>query len=92
MSYFPEQYTRSKNKIKVKLDSSNYATIFWLKKCNRCWYFRVAKKTDLAILKSDFDKLGINKLGQVPSGFNRFKSKVDKLDVDKLAPAVITAV
>ena len=26
MSYFPKPYTRSKNKIKVELDLSNYAT------------------------------------------------------------------
>ena len=26
MSYFPEPYTRNKNKIKVELDLSNYAT------------------------------------------------------------------
>ena len=26
MSYFPESYTRSKNKIKVELDLSNYPT------------------------------------------------------------------
>ena len=26
MSYFPEPYTRSKNKLKVKLALSNYAT------------------------------------------------------------------
>ena len=31
MSYFLEPYTRSKNKIKVKLDLSNYATKFELK-------------------------------------------------------------
>ena len=31
MSYFPKPYTRSKNKIKVKLDLSNYATKFHLK-------------------------------------------------------------
>ena len=31
MSYFPEPYTRSKNKLKVKLALSNYATKSYLK-------------------------------------------------------------
>ena len=45
-----------------------------------------AKKTDLANLKSDVDKLDIDKLEQVPIGLNSLKSKVDKLVVDKLVP------
>ena len=36
MSYFPEPYTRSQNKIKVELDLSNYATKSDLKKYSRC--------------------------------------------------------
>ena len=36
MSYFPEPYTRSQNKIKVELDLSNYATKSDLKKHSRC--------------------------------------------------------
>ena len=43
-----------------------------------------AKKTDLAHLKSDVDKLDIDKLKNVPSGLNSLKSKVDKLDFGKL--------
>ena len=41
-----------------------------------------SKKTDLANLDSDVDKLGFDKL-------RNMKSKVDKLDVDKLAHAPI---
>ena len=44
-----------------------------------------AKITDLANLKSDVHKLVIGKSKNVPSGLNNLKSKVDKLDVDKLA-------
>ena len=36
MSYFPEPYTRSKNKIKVRLDLSNYVTKSDFKKSCRC--------------------------------------------------------
>ena len=33
MSYFQEQYTRCKNKIKVELDVPSYAKKFDLKRC-----------------------------------------------------------
>ena len=37
MSYFRKPYCHNKNKIKVKLDLSNYATKYNLKKkCNGC--------------------------------------------------------
>ena len=44
------------------------------------------KKTDLANLKSDVDKLNIDKLKNLPINLSFLKSKVDKLDVDKLLP------
>ena len=44
------------------------------------------KKTYLANLKSDIDKLDIDKLKNVPSGLNNLKSKVSKVDVSKLIP------
>ena len=48
-----------------------------------------AKKTDLASLKSNVDKLDIDKLKNIPTNLNNLKSKVDKLDVDKLVPVPI---
>ena len=36
MSYFPEPYTHSKNKMKNELDLLNYTTKFDFKKCSRC--------------------------------------------------------
>ena len=47
------------------------------------------KKTDLANLKSDVDKLNIDKLKNVLSNLNNSKNKVDKLDVDKLVPTPV---
>ena len=47
------------------------------------------KKTDLTNLKSDVDKLDIDKLKNVPGNWSNLKSKVDKLDVDKLVPVLI---
>ena len=45
---------------------------------------RILLKTDLANLKSDVDKLDIDKLTNVPSNLSNLKRKVDQLDVDKL--------
>ena len=45
-----------------------------------------AKKANLVDLKSDVDKLDIDKLKNVPSSLNNFKSKADKFDVDKIVP------
>ena len=44
------------------------------------------KKVDLANLKSNVDKLDIDKLKNVLTNLNNLKSKVNKLDVDKLVP------
>ena len=38
------------------------------------------KKTDLASLKPDVDKLDIDRLKNVTSGLSSLKSKVDELD------------
>ena len=45
------------------------------------------KKPDVATLKSDVDKLDIEKLENVQSNWSNLKYKLDKLDVDKLVPA-----
>ena len=45
-----------------------------------------AKKTDLTSLKSDMDKLDIDKLENLPSNLNSLKCIVGKLHVDKLVP------
>ena len=40
-----------------------------------------AKKNGLANLKSDIDKLDIDKLKNIPSNLSNLKNKVDKLDI-----------
>ena len=42
------------------------------------------KKTDLAHLNSDLDKLEFDKLKDIPSNLSNLKSKLDKLDIGKL--------
>ena len=44
----------------------------------------LGKKVGLANLKTDVDKLDIAKLKTVPSHLSDLKSKVNKIDVDKL--------
>ena len=48
--------------------------------------FNYATKTDL---KSDVDKLDIDKLKNVLTNLSNLKSKVDKLDADKLVPVPV---
>ena len=64
----------------------NYATKTDLKNATDVDTSKFAEKVDLASLKSNVDKLDIDKLKNVPTNLNNLKSKVDKLDVDKLVP------
>ena len=81
--YFSEPKS-SGGKVKVELDLSNYATKGDLKNGTVIDTSKFAKKVDLASLKSNVDKLDIDKLKDIPNNLNYLKSKVDKLDVDKL--------
>ena len=77
--YFPELKSLG-GKVKVELDLSHYATKSDLKNATRVNTSKFAKKVDSANLKSNVDKLDINKLKNVPSGLSSLKSKVDKLN------------
>ena len=83
--YFPEPKS-SGGRVKVELDLSNYATKADLKNATGVAKSKFAKKVHLANLKSDVDKLDIDKLKNLPTNLISLKSKVDKLDVDKLVP------
>ena len=63
---------------------SNYATKSDLKNATGVDTSKFAKKIDLASLKSNVDKLDIDKLKYVPNGLSRLKNKIDKLDIRKL--------
>ena len=86
--YFPEPKS-SGGRVKVELDLSNYATKADLENATGVDTSKSAKKVDLANLKSDVDKLDIDKLKNAPSNLNNLKSKVDKLNVDKLVPVPV---
>ena len=89
MSYFPEPHTHSKNKLDVELDLPNYATKSDFKNATGADTSDFAKKVDLASLKSDIDKIGIDKLKKLLMGLSNLKSKVDKIDIDMLIPAFL---
>ena len=72
---FPKLKALGKN-VKVKLNLSNYATKADLKKAAGVDTMDFAKKTDLANLKSDVDKLNINKFKNVPINLSNLKNKV----------------
>ena len=86
--YFPEPKS-SGGKVKVELDLSNYATKADLKNATGVDTSKFAKNVDLASLKSEVDKLDIDKLEKVPTGLNSLKSKEDKLDIGKLVPVPV---
>ena len=66
--------------MKVGLDLPNYAIKADLINRTRVETSEFVKKNDLANLKSDVNKLDIDKLEIVPTIFNRSKRKVDKLN------------
>ena len=86
--YFPEPKFFG-GRVRVVLDLANYATKANSKNATGLNTSKFAKRVDLDNLKSDVDKLDIDKLKNVPTNLSNLKSKVDKLDVDKLVPAPV---
>ena len=87
-----EYFTELKSlrgRVNVELDLSKYATKADFKNATGVDPSKLAKKVDLANLKSNVDKLDIDKLKNVPTNLSNLKSKVDKLDVDKLVPVPV---
>ena len=68
--FFPEPHTHSKNKIETELDLFRYATKSDLKNETGVDTSDFAKKTDLASLKLDIDKLE-----KVPPGLSNLTSR-----------------
>ena len=81
--YLPEPKSL-KGKVSVDLGFSNYATKTDLRNATGIDTSPFAKKVDLANLKSNIDKLDIDKLKHVSTNLSNLKSKIDKLNVDKL--------
>ena len=84
MSYYPEPDSNITDKVKVVLDLSNYATKKELDHATSVDTSDFVAKKDFIALKSEVDKLDVNKLVNIPTSLNNSKTKVDDLDVGKL--------
>ena len=87
--YFPKLYEPFGTDINVKVDLSNYATKTDIKNITHIDTSGFALKTNLANIKTEVDKLDIDKLVSVPVDLSKLKTKVDKLDIDKLVPVPV---
>ena len=91
--YFPKPYEPFGGDINVTVDLSNYTTKDDIKNITRVDTSSFALKTNLANLKTEVDKLDIDKLATVPVDLSKL-SNVVKNDVvkktvyDKLVPKV----
>ena len=81
MGYYPP-YKSSSNNIKVKLDLTNYATKTDLKNITHVDVSTFASKTNLAALKTEEDKIDVDKLKTAPVDLTKLTNVV-KNDVVK---------
>ena len=81
MSYYPP-YKSSSNNVKVELDLTNYATKTDLKNKLHVDVSTYASKTNLAALKTEVDKIDVDKLKTTPTDLAKL-SNVVKNDVVK---------
>ena len=80
--YFPKPFRSFGRNINVKVDLSNYATKTDIKNISHVDTLIFALKTNLANLKTEVDKLDIDKLAPVPTDLSKL-SNVVKNDVVK---------
>ena len=76
MSYYPP-YKSSSNNIKVELDLTNYATKTDLNNITHVDTSSFASKTNLAALKTEVDKIDIDKLKTAPTDLAKLTNDVE---------------
>ena len=81
--YFPKPKSLGEN-VKVELDLSSYVTKADLKNGAGVDTLYFGYETDFANLKSDADKIDIDKVKNIPCNSRNLKRKVEKIDVYKL--------
>ena len=74
--YFPKPYEPFGGDINVKVDLSNYATKADIKNISHVDTSSFALKSNLASLKTEVDKLDINKLALVSVDFSKLSNIV----------------
>ena len=75
--YFPKPYEPFGWDINVKVDLSNYVTKDDIKNITHVDTSNFAIKTNLTNLKTEVDKLDIDKLKSLPNNLNNLKTKVE---------------
>ena len=81
-TYYPP-YKISSNNIKVELDLTNYATKIDLKNITHTDVGSFASKTNLAALKTEVDKIDVDKLKTVPDDLAKLSNVVKNEVVKK---------
>ena len=81
-TYYPP-YKSSSNNIKVELDLTNYATKTDLKNITHTDVSSFASKTNLSVLKTEVDKIDIDKLTTVPDDLAKLSNVVKNEVVKK---------
>ena len=84
MSYYPQPDGHIRDKAKVVLNVTNYATEKELEHASGVETSDLTVKKDFVALKAEVDKLYINKLLDVPTSLTNLKTKVDDVDVVEL--------
>ena len=83
MSQYYPPYKSSSNNIKVELDLANYATKTDLKNITHVDVSSFASKTNLAILKTEVDKIDADKLKTAPSDLAKLTNAIENDVVKK---------
>ena len=91
--YFHRRYKRSDGDISVKVDLSNYATKSDLKNVSHVDVSSFARKSNLASLETEVDKIDADKLKTVPVDLAKLSNVVKndvikKIEYDKLVAKV----
>ena len=82
--HFPKPYESFGGDINVKVDLSNYAAKTYIKSISHVDTSNLALKTNLANLKTEVDKLDIDKLVPVPDDLSKLNNVVTNDVVKKL--------
>ena len=82
MSYYPP-YKSSSNNVKVEIDLTNYGTKTVLKNITQVDVSSFASKTNLAALKSEVDKIDVDKLKTTPVDLAKLTNAIENDVVKK---------
>ena len=89
--YFPKPYEPFGGDINVKVDLSNYATKTDIKNISHVHTSSFSLKTNLASLKTEVDKLDIDKLAPVPVDLSKLSDAVENDVVKKTVYEIVVA-